>query len=116
MAGAWTALLTLLPVYAWEHHLVFLLLPLAASGTAAVRGRLRHPEIALLILGYGCVAWPIELLPLAQQSIPAVAWWVQESKFIGTVLIGALCAVASARSPAGQPRLNSKAAYFSISV
>jgi len=97
MAGAWTALITVLPVYTWEHHLVFLLLPLAAIGTAAVRGHLRGFEIALLILGYCCVIWPAELLVLVYQALPALGRWLQESKFIGTVIIGVLCAVASAR-------------------
>ena len=99
MAGAWTALITLLPIYTWEHHLVFLLLPLTAAGTAAVRGHLRRPEVALLVVGYLCVAWPIEFLAVARESVPGAAWWIQESKFIGTLLIGVMSAVASVRCP-----------------
>jgi len=97
MAGAWTALITVLPVYTWEHHLVFLLLPLAAIGTAAARGHLSRLEIAILILSYFCVIWPAEWLRPAYRAAPTMGWWLQESKFIGTVLIGVLCAVASAR-------------------
>ena len=116
MAGAWTALLTLLPVYAWEHHLVFLLLPLAASGTAAVRGHLRRPEIALLDPG-------VRLRRLAHRAASGGAAVHSRGGVVGPGIEvhrhsahwSALRSGIDAQYGA-QPRLNSKTAYFSISV
>lgn len=100
IAGAFTALLVITPVYTYEHHLVLMLLPAVALGAALEAGRLPRGLYPLAAVAYFVVAWPLFWLRSVQRSLPDVAhWWLQESKFFGIVLIGALCLVAALRSP-----------------
>ena len=102
--GALTVLLTLTPVYVYEHHLAFLLLPAVAIGVAAQRGALpRGAGWAALAAGF-FTAWPLYLLRPAQQAAPALHWAIQESKFAGAVGLGLMCAWAAWRSGGGAPR------------
>ncbi|MEC7947126.1 MAG: glycosyltransferase family 87 protein [Myxococcota bacterium] len=96
--GALAVLSTVTPVYAYEHHLVFLLLPAAALGAAVGRGLL--PRGAGWIAGAAgfFTAWPLYVLRPAQNAMPAFAWMLQESKFAGAMTLGLLCAWAAWRS------------------
>ncbi len=99
LAGSFTVLLLITPVYTYEHHLVFLLLPLVALAAALERGRLARSWWPLVALSYGVVAWPLRWLRAVQELLPAAHWWLQESKFIGTAALGLLCLAAALRSP-----------------
>lgn len=92
LAGAFTVLMVATPVYAYEHHLVFLLLPLAAVGTALLRGRLPPAAWGLAGVAYAFLAWPLGWREPISKAVPALAWFIQESKFFGMVLLGILCA------------------------
>lgn len=91
LAGAFTVLMVLTPVYAYEHHLVFLLLPLAAVGTALLQGRLPSWAWAPAALCYAFLAHPLGWRGTLTKAIPQAAWFFQEIKFFGLILLGLLC-------------------------
>lgn len=97
LSGATTVLLTLTPVYTYEHHLVFLLLPIAALGTALLRRRLPGWAWVPALLCYVAVAWPLSHRPELERAAGSMRWWLQESKCLGSAGLGLLCAWASAR-------------------
>jgi len=99
IAGAFTVVLLITPVYAYEHHLVFLLLPLGAVAAAVQRGRLSRWWWPPLALAYAGVAWPLYWLRPAGRALPALAWVFQESKFFGAAALLVACAWAAWRSP-----------------
>ena len=100
IAGSFTCLLIVTPVYAYEHHLALVLLPAAALGAAVENGRLPRWSLPLIGLSYFCVAWPLFWLRAAQGVLPDAAhWWLQECKFFGVVMLGLFCIVAATRSP-----------------
>ena len=99
-AGAFTVLMTLSPVYTYEHHLVFMLLPGVALGAALVRGRLAPWAVMPALLCWALLAHPLSWNPVLTRHLPSLAWWVQESKFFGVIGLGLLCAYAGAQ-PAG---------------
>lgn len=95
MAGAFTVLMTITPVYTYEHHLVFMLLPGVALGTALVRGRLPAVAIFPALLSWALMAHPLSWNPIMTRVAPGLSWFVQESKFFGVVGLGLLCAWAA---------------------
>ena len=100
LAGAFTVLMTVAPVFTYEHHLVFMLLPGVALGTALVRGRL--PAIAIMpaLLAWMLMAHPLSWNPAMQRVTPRLSWLIQECKFIGLIGLGLLCAIAGVTPPA----------------
>jgi len=99
--GALSVLMLITPVYTYEHHLVVMLLPLVALAQAFVERRLPPTLLALALPAGFFVCWPLRWLRATQDLLPAASWWLQESKFFGVVVIGALCftAVLSAKEP-----------------
>ena len=99
IAGAFTVLLLITPVYTYEHHLVLMVMPAVALGAAIEAGRIPRVWWPVVGLSYFSVAWPLFWLRGLQDIIPAAHWWLQESKFFGAVAIGAFCVAAALRSP-----------------
>lgn len=95
-AGAFTVLLTIWPVYTYEHHLVFMLLPGVALATALVRGRLGPWAILPALLSWALLAHPLGWHATLTRHLPQLEGLVQESKFVGVVGLGLLCAAAGA--------------------
>ncbi len=92
LAGALTVLLTIAPVYTYEHHLVLLVLPFAVVGTAWLQGRLPRWGLAVLLPTYALVAQPLGALRQLQKQAPEeLSWFFQESKFFGELGLLALC-------------------------
>jgi hypothetical protein len=89
--GALTVIMTLLPVYAYEHHLVFLLLAIGAALTT-------RPG-ALVLAAAFFVGWPLGWLRATQKALPFGDWLVQESKFIAALVIFALNLSRTRKSP-----------------
>lgn len=89
--GAFTVQMVLTPVYAYEHHLTFLLLPLAVLGTALLRGRLPLWAWAPTGLMYALLAHPLMWRNPLTKALPSLAWFFQEMKFFGAALLGLLC-------------------------
>lgn len=102
LMGAFTVLLLASPVYTYEHHLALMLLPCAAVGQALLSRRLRWGWALLVLPAYFLVAWPLYWLRAAQQALPALSWWIQESKPLGMVgiTIGCVAAVLSSEKQA----------------
>lgn len=100
LAGALTVVLVVAPVYTYEHHLAFLVLPWAVVGTALWTGRLPRTAAPLVALSYLVVAWPLWALRGLQERLPgALEWWLQESKFFGVIGLLLLCLWTLRRSP-----------------
>ncbi len=100
--GAFTALLTLTPVYTYEHHFAMLFLPGAALFVALDRGRLGPRWWAVVGPAWFAVAWKLGWLRGLQELVPALDWVLQESKFVGAVALGVACVVA-ALQPVDRP-------------
>lgn len=80
--GALTVLMVILPVYTYEHHLVFLLLAIGAAATA-------RPGIAAVAAAF-FIGWPLEWLRGLSSAVPALALPLKESKFLAELAIFAL--------------------------
>ena len=108
LAGAITVVMTLTPVYTYEHHLSFLLLPAAAALTACLplRGPADRRALGLTLLALAPTCLPLaalrdlqDLLAGGEQgpgllsggAAAAARWLLQESKFAGPALLGLLC-------------------------
>ncbi|MGB0638525.1 MAG: glycosyltransferase 87 family protein [Myxococcota bacterium] len=96
--GACTVLLLITPVYTYEHHLVMALFPAAVVGTALLDGRLGRWGWVVALPAYFFTAWPLYWLRPAQDAVPSLHWWLQESKFIGLFTLGVLCVFTAIRS------------------
>lgn len=99
IAGAFTVLLLVTPVYTYEHHLVLMVMPAVALGAAIEAGRIPKAWWPAIGLSYFSVAWPLFWLRALQDILPMAHWWLQESKFFGAVAIGVFCVAAALRSP-----------------
>lgn len=92
LAGALTTLMVITPVYTYEHHFVFLLIPASALALAWERGRLSRRGAAIAAAAYFFAAWPLYILRPIQKAAPeSISWLLQESKFFGALLMGACC-------------------------
>ena len=100
LAGALTVLMVITPVYAYEHHLAWLVLPGVAAAHALWSRRIA-PHWAWL-------AGPAWLMSAAQLSwvralrdaLPGpLSWMVQESKFVGMLGLMVVCLVAARSRP-----------------
>lgn len=99
LAGVFTILMVITPVYTYEHHLALLFVPSAALMAAWERGRLTRKMSVVALISYFFVAWPLYMLRAVQSWSPdAVDWMLQESKFFG-VLGLALCCLSVRRTP-----------------
>jgi hypothetical protein len=84
------------PVYAYEHHLAWLVLPGVAAAHALWTGRLSRAW-----MGPAAVSWVLATAHLAwvralREATPGwVSWCVQESKFVGLMGLLVVCAAAA---------------------
>lgn len=98
LLGAFTVLLTLTPVYTYEHHLTMLFVPGAALFAALAQGRLGPRWWLVVGPAWFFVAWKLLWLRNVQDWLPPAHWLLQESKFFGAVALGVACVVASRRA------------------
>ena len=98
--GALSVWMVCLPVYTYEHHLVFLLLALASVGTAA-QARGGRGWLAAAVLLFAVLALPLEWSRAVQDAAGGLSPWlgvlVRESKFIGEAALLAGCMAAYRR-------------------
>ncbi len=94
--GALTILMVTLPTYTYEHHLVFLLLPVATlialvfeRAPAAFASGASTPSrvwVFSSVIAIFFVAWPLDVLNATMHAVPtALAPLVRESKFMGLI-------------------------------
>ncbi len=84
--GVLTVWMVLLPAYTYEHHLVFLLLPVGLAGTAAL-GTRRPGPILVFVVAYFFLAWPLAWLNDAREALPALDTPIRESKFVAALMM-----------------------------
>jgi hypothetical protein len=99
LGGALTVLMLITPVFTYEHHLVFMILPLAALGTVIVRGRLGKRWWLPSAAAYGCLAMTLPQVEKLWLKFPAWEGWIQECKLISMVAVMLILAYTAHRSP-----------------
>jgi hypothetical protein len=99
--GAVVVPMLVLPVYTYEHHMVWMLVPYAAAFAALRAGRLPRGWWAVLVLAYAIQALPLDwlkdLYPQLRALGPArdvVYYALRESKFVAALATGLACALA----------------------
>lgn len=97
LTGSLLVLMTIAPVFAYEHHLVFLLPAAVAAATAIHRRALPRSALLLLVPAWAAVVLPIEEFRHLQRTWPAAAVYIRESKLAGALTLGLLCAWGAAR-------------------
>ena len=89
-------LMLLIPVYTYEHHLVWALPAVVVGALALLEGRL--PRWVAVPFLAAVLAWGVDLAVVKTAAMYAseLAWWlaiaVQESKFVALVVLFAICA------------------------
>lgn len=102
--GAFSALIVVTPVYAWEHHHVLLLLPMVAVGVALLRGRLPRWGWLVFWLCWAIWSWRLPWWRAAWRSLAPLRPLIEESKLLLPLLLLWLGAWGAARSPAATVR------------
>jgi hypothetical protein len=95
-AGALTVLMTLLPVYTYEHHLVFLILALGAALTA------RPGPVVLAVAFF--LGWPLAWQRAAEGTFPLFQGLLRESKLIAALALFGLNLLGERTNARGAPR------------
>lgn len=119
IAGALTVVLTLTPVYTYEHHLLFMLLPATAALTAALQLRpTTRGLLELSVVGAFFTGLPLSWMRWLQGALsgsdrgpglligPAAElarWLLQESKLFGPALLGVACLWAARQRAIREP-------------
>lgn len=100
LAGATTVLMVITPVYAYEHHLAWLLLPGVAAGMALWTGRLSSSWIPVTAVSWLLATLHLSWLRTLREAAPGgVSWVLQESKFVGLLGLLVVCTVAAVSYP-----------------
>lgn len=98
--GALVAVMLLVPAYTYEHHTVFLVIPLVALASALATGRLSPAWLVGLVPAYVLSAWQIShLKKVASNQADAIGWLLQEAKFFALVVVLVACVVAARSEP-----------------
>ncbi len=110
-AGAVVVLMLVLPVYSYEHHMVWMILPYAAAAAALASGRLGRGWWWVLVSCYLVQALPLDWLKEIYKGLDAlgslrqpVYYALRESKFIAALITGLACLLAAGRPGAVPPR------------
>jgi hypothetical protein len=101
LMGALTVVMLITPVYCYEHHLSMMVLPGAALATALWSQAAPRWAWAAALGAWFFVAWPLYWLRPLQAQLPPLRWALQESKFFGMLVIGALSLWATRRPDSG---------------
>lgn len=90
-ASAIAVLMLLLPVYTYEHHLVWALPAAGWVGIALLAGRLPRWTAGLAALAILALAVDLQDLKRLALQLGAAGWVLQEAKFAGLCTLFALC-------------------------
>ena len=94
-AGALVVLMLLVPVYTYEHHVVFAVIPWIAVACALWEGRLHRAWLVGLVPAYVLGAWQLShWKQVALDQGPALSWAMQEAKAFALILLGVACLAA----------------------
>ena len=93
--GAIGCAMLLIPVYTYEHHLVWALPALAVTLTSLAQGRLGARWGLGIAVAVAALCYPLPSLKqftvLALDTHPVAGWFVQEAKFGGLLFLWACC-------------------------
>ena len=96
--GALSCLMVVVPAYAYEHHLTFLIPAVLASAAALGAGRLPRLAWGPWLLAFVLLCAPLTALKAqAGESGEVAAFLLQELKTFAVLLLGALCGIAARR-------------------
>ncbi|MBK9369501.1 MAG: DUF2029 domain-containing protein [Deltaproteobacteria bacterium] len=94
--GALSCLMVVVPAYAYEHHLTFLVPAVLASAAALGAGRLPRLAWGPWLLAFVLLCAPLTALKdQAGESGEITAFLLQELKTFAVLLLGALCGIAA---------------------
>jgi hypothetical protein len=98
--GAICIALLLVPVYTYEHHLIWAIPAIVAAIAATWQGRLEAGWGVALGIAIAALAAPLpDVKELSAMLGGPAGWVVQEAKFFGLIAVGAACVVAAVRAP-----------------
>lgn len=91
----------LVPVYTYEHHLIWSIPATVVALTALARGTIGLAWSPMLAFAFVALSFPLphlkELSTQALSDLPALAWMVQESKTFALLILWVCCAHISRR-------------------
>ena len=98
--GAVGVVMLLIPVYTYEHHLVWALPATVAVSLGLRDGRLGRRWVPVVAFGMAALAYDLQDLKSLRNSLPYGPWLgvVQELKFVALVALGAASAVVGAKT------------------
>ena len=86
----------LVPVYTYEHHLIWAMPATVVTLTALAQGTIGRGWAPLLAFAFVALSFPLphlkELSTQALEGLPALAWAAQESKTLAMLVLWACCA------------------------
>lgn len=92
LLGLSSVIMTITPLYAYEHHLVFVAFPIILSLHALERKIISLKWLWVLIPSILSLSVPLFVLRWVQKRMPdAFSWFFQESKFFALVGLGMCC-------------------------
>jgi hypothetical protein len=103
--GTLISVMVLFPAYTYEHHLVYMLVPIAGIVTAAQDGRLSIGWLLLFFVAYVLLAWPLPGFKETANGLGVdlgtrAKIVMLESKSLAVVAMGLICFVGAVRPPA----------------
>lgn len=108
--GAVCVLMLILPVYTYEHHMVWMILPYAAAARACLDGRLGWGWRGGLLVAYAVQAVSLDVLRAIYRVLrdwgtvgDVLYYVVREGKFAAALFAGTCCLVAARRARQSEP-------------
>lgn len=93
LQGAMICLFLIFPVYCYEHHLALMVIPLLLVFRFCWSKQLVWK--IWFFVSFFFVGWPLSMLRWAQDIVPALDWWLQETKFFAVVSVLIICVLAA---------------------
>ena len=92
LSGAFVVLFVITPIYTYEHHLAFTIIPILFLLEGFLKEEIKSQSIKyILVVIYFFLAWPLWMLRSLQNENDTWNWLLQESKFFALVLLFFLC-------------------------
>ena len=100
LMGAFVTLMVVSPVYAYEHHLVFMAIPIVSILATIQHKSLPRSWLLLAVVAYVILAWKWGsvrwLMAYFQDTAPLLSYLIKEAKFVACLLIALVCIRCSA--------------------
>ena len=92
LSGLFIVLFVITPIYTYEHHLAFAVIPILflLEGLSKEEIKIQNLKYIVAVI-YFFLAWPLWMLRSLQNENDTWNWLLQESKFFALVLLFFLC-------------------------